>query len=161
MVFHRDSNKKRSADIGTFPFKKWEEFPTLKSLKDERLKREARELKLLKEKISTLLEETENCIAQGKVKEAKQSLYSLRDKIVRIKDVVIRQRYIQAQDALTKLEDALEQKRIARLAEEQRRKMKRHVRGKKNRNESKESRNARKKNFVETAGRSGQVCRRG
>lgn len=106
-------------------------------------------MKLLKEKISTLLEETENCIAQGKVKEAKQSLYSLRDKIVRIKDVVIRQRYIQAQDALTKLEDALEQKRIARLAEEQRRKMKRHVRGKKNRNESKESRNARKKNFVE------------
>lgn len=105
-----------------FHSKKWEEFPTLKSLKDERLKREARELKLLKEKISTLLEETENCIAQGKVKEAKQSLYSLRDKIVRIKDVVIRQRYIQAQDALTKLEDALEQKRIARLAEEQRRK---------------------------------------
>lgn len=105
-----------------FHSRKWEEFPTLKSLKDERLKREAHELKLLKEKISTLLEEAENRIAQGKAKEAKQSLFFLRDKITRIKDVAIRQRYSQAQDALSKLEDALEQKRIARLAEEQRRK---------------------------------------
>lgn len=105
-----------------FHSRKWEEFPTLKSLKDLRLKRESHELKLLKEKISTLLEEAENCIAQGKAKEAKRSLYSLRDKIIRIKDVSIRQRYTQAQVALTKLEDALEQKRIAQLAEEQRRK---------------------------------------
>lgn len=95
---------------------------TLKSLKDERLKREAHELKLLKEKISTLLREAEKRIAQGKAIEAKQSLLSLRDKMVRIKDAAIRQRYTQAQDALTKLEDTLEQKRIARLAEEQRRK---------------------------------------
>lgn len=105
-----------------FHSRKWEEFPTLKSLKDERLKREAHELKLLKEKVSTLLEEAENRIAQGKAKEAKQSLSFLRDKIARIKDVAIRQRYSQAQDALSKLEDALEQKQIARLAEKQRRK---------------------------------------
>lgn len=105
-----------------FHSRKWEELPTLKSLKDERLKREAHELKLLKEKISTLLREAEKRIAQGKAIEAKQSLLSLRDKMVRIKDAAIRQRYTQAQDALTKLEDTLEQKRIARLAEEQRRK---------------------------------------
>lgn len=105
-----------------FHSRKWEDFPTLKSLKDERVEREARELKLLKEKISTLLKDVENHIAQGKAKEAKQSLLSLRDKMVRIKDAAIRQRYTQAQDALTKLEDTLEQKRIARLAEEQRRK---------------------------------------
>lgn len=79
-------------------------------------------MKLLKEKISTLLEEAENCIAQERAKEAKQCLYSLLDKIVRIEDVSIRQRYTQTQDALAKLEDALEQKRIARfqLAEEER-----------------------------------------
>lgn len=105
-----------------FHSRKWEEFPTLKSLKDERLKREEYELKLLKEKISTLLEETEKHIVQGKTKEAKQSLYSLHDKITWIKDVAIRQRYTQAQGALTKLENTLEQKRIAQLAEEQRRK---------------------------------------
>mgnify|MGYP000145040496 CR=1 FL=1 len=105
-----------------FHSRKWEEFPTLRLLKDERLKREEHELKLLKEKISTLLEETENHIIQGKAKEAKQSLYSLCDKITRIKDVAIRQRYTQAQGALTKLENTLEQKRIAQLAEEQRRK---------------------------------------
>lgn len=105
-----------------FHSRKWEEFPTLKSLKDERLTREAHDLKLLKEIISTLLEEAENHIAQGKAKEAKQSLYSLHDKIIRIKDVAIRQRYTKAREALTKLEDALERKRIAQLAEEQRRK---------------------------------------
>lgn len=63
-----------------FHSRKWEELPTLKSLKDERLKREAHELKLLKEKISTLLREAEKRIAQGKAIEAKQSLLSLRDK---------------------------------------------------------------------------------
>lgn len=105
-----------------FHSRKWEEFPTLKSLKEERLKRETQELKLLKEKISTLLEEAENHIVQGKANDAKQSLYSLRDKISRINDVAIRQRYIQAQSALTKLENTLEQKRIVQLAEEQRRK---------------------------------------
>lgn len=105
-----------------FHSRKWKELLTLKSLKDERLKKEAHELKLLKEKISTLLEEAENCIAQERAKEAKQCLYSLLDKIVRIEDVSIRQRYTQTQDALAKLEDALEQKRIARfqLAEEER-----------------------------------------
>lgn len=99
-----------------------EPLSTLKSLKVERLKKEAHELKLLKEEITALLKNTENTIAQGKVKEAKHCLCSVRNKIVRIKDVAIRQRYSQAQDALTKLEDTLEQKRIAQLAEEQRRK---------------------------------------
>ena len=106
-----------------FHSRKWsEELLTLKSLKDERVKREEYELKLLEEKVLTSLKEAESSIAQGKAKEAKQSLYSLRDKIARIKDVNIRQRYIQAKNALTKLEDTLEQKRIAQLADEQRRK---------------------------------------
>ena len=105
-----------------FHSRKWKELLTLKSLKDERLKKEAHELELLKEEFLTLLKEFENCIAQERAKEAKKCLYSLRDKIARIKDVAIRQRYTQAQDALTKLEDTLEQKRIAQLAEEQKRK---------------------------------------
>lgn len=105
-----------------FHSRKWKELLTLKSLKNERLKKEAHELELLKEEFLTSLKEFENCIAQERAKEAKKCLYSLRDKIVRIKDVAIRQRYTQAQDALTKLEDTLEQKRIAQLAEEQKRK---------------------------------------
>lgn len=105
-----------------FPIRKLEESPTLKSLKFERLKKEAHEIKLLKEEISTLLKDTDNAIAQGKVKGAKESLSVVRNKIVRVKDAEIRKHYIQAQEALTKLENILEQKRLARLKEEQERK---------------------------------------
>lgn len=96
--------------------------PALKSLKIERLRKEAYELKLLKEEITTLLKDTESFIAQGKVKDAKGALCAVRNKIVRIKDVDIRKHYIQAQEILTKLENTLEQKRLARLKEEQERK---------------------------------------
>lgn len=102
-----------------FPVRKLEELPTLKSLKIERLRKEAYELKLLKEEITTLLKDTESFIAQGNVKDAKGALYAVRNKIVRIKDTDIRKHYIQAQEALTKLENTLEQKRLARLKEEQ------------------------------------------
>lgn len=105
-----------------FLVRKIEESPTLKSLKFGRLKKEAHELKLLKEEISTLLKDTDNAIAQGKVKGAKESLSVVRNKIVRVKDTEIRKHYIQAQEALTKLENTLEQKRLARLKEEQERK---------------------------------------
>ncbi len=99
-----------------------EDIPTLKAIKVDRLKKEAHEQNLLKEEITALLNKTEIAIAQGKIKEAKQSLCSVRNIIVIIKDVVLRQRYIQAQDTLTNLEDTLEQKRITQLAEEQSRK---------------------------------------
>ncbi|WP_315276286.1 hypothetical protein [Prevotella histicola] len=90
-----------------FPIRKLEELPTLKSLKIERLKKEAHEFKLLKEEITTLLMDTESFITQGKVKDA---LDAVRNKIIRIKDANIRKHYIQAQEALTKLENTLEKK---------------------------------------------------
>lgn len=105
-----------------FPIRKLEELPTLKSLKIERLKKEAHEFKLLKEEITTLLKDTESFITQGKVKDAKEALDAVRNKIVRIKDANIRKHYIQAQEALTKLENTLEKKRLARVKEEQERK---------------------------------------
>lgn len=115
----QESNRKTPI---IFLIRKLEELPTLQSLKIERLKKEAHELKLLKEEITTLLTTAENTIAQGKVKEAKESLSVVRNKIVRIKDADIRKHYIQAQEALIKLENTLEQKRLARLKEEQERK---------------------------------------
>ena len=93
-----------------FPIRKLEELPTLKSLKIERLKKEAHEFKLLKEEITTLLMDTESFITQGKVKDAKEALDAVRNKIIRIKDANIRKHYIQAQEALTKLENTLEKK---------------------------------------------------
>lgn len=105
-----------------FPIRKLEKLPTLKSLKIERLKKEAYELKLLKEDIATLLRDAESYITQGKVKDAKGTLCAVRSKIIRIKDTDIRELYIQTQENLTKLEKTLEQKRLARLKEEQERK---------------------------------------
>ena len=59
-------------------------------MKIERLKKEAHEFKLLKEEITTLLMDTESFITQGKVKDAKEALDAVRNKIIRIKDANIR-----------------------------------------------------------------------
>ena len=64
----------------------------------------------MKEEITTLLMDTENFITQGKVKDAKEALDAVRNKIIRIKDANIRKHYIQAQEPLTKLENTLEKK---------------------------------------------------
>lgn len=112
----QESNQ-RTSEI--FHAKNLGELPTLKSLKDERLKKEVYKLQLLKEEVLALLKNAENHIAHSKADKAQQSLCSANSKIVRVKDAFVKQRYIQIQNSLTELEYRLEQERLARLAEKQ------------------------------------------
>ena len=101
---------------------KFENTPSLQALKDERLRKEAHELKVREEKAKSLLNKLEILITQRKFQEAKQIMDEITHEIVRIKDSVIRKQYTDIQTSLSELERELEHERLVKLAEEQKRK---------------------------------------
>ena len=107
--------------ICTYEAYKFGEILNLKKLKDERLKREARELKMLEDEVKALLSNIEQFIEQRKAEEAKGALDNVLVKIVKVKDASIRQTHQQLQNRFTNLVAELEREELARLAEEQRR----------------------------------------
>ena len=114
----------RKIELQTHVFspRKFENIPSLQVLKDERLKKEAHELKVREEKTKSLLNKLETLIAQRKFQEAKQIMDEITREIVRIKDLIIRKRYTDIQKSLSELERELEHERLVKLAEEQKRK---------------------------------------
>ena len=114
----------RKIELQTHVFspRKFENIPSLQVLKDERLKKEAHELKVREEKTKSLLNKLETLIAQRKFQEAKQIMDEITHEIVRIKDSIIRKRYTDIQKSLSELERELEHERLVKLAEEQKRK---------------------------------------
>ena len=114
----------RKIELQTHVFspRKFENIPSLQVLKDERLKKEAHELKVREEKTKSLLNKLETLIAQRKFQEAKQIMDEITREIVRIKDSIIRKRYTDIQKSLSELERELEHERLVKLAEEQKRK---------------------------------------
>lgn len=105
-----------------FSPRKFENIPSLQTLKDERLRKEAHELKVREERTKSLLDKLETLIAQRKFQEAKQIMDEITHEIVRIKDSVLRKRYTDIQKSLSELERELEHERLVKLAEEQKRK---------------------------------------
>lgn len=101
---------------------KLENISSLQALRDERLRKEAHELKVREEKVKSLLNKLETVIAQRKFHEAKEIMNKITHEIVRTKDSAIRKRYTDIQKSLSVLERELEHERLAWLAEEQKRK---------------------------------------
>lgn len=94
---------------------------TLKELKEERLKREAHELKVIEDSVKVLLIDAESLIKKRNAEDAKRKLSTALEKIVKVKDSSIRQRLLHLQICLDKLFTELKQEELARLAEERRR----------------------------------------
>lgn len=105
-----------------FSPRKFENIPSLQALKDERLKKEAHELKVREEKAKSLLNKLEILITQRKFQEAKQIMDEITHKIVRTQNSSIRKQYTLLQKSLSELERELEHERLVKLAEEQKRK---------------------------------------
>ena len=105
-----------------FSPRKFENIPSLQTLKDERLRKEAHELKVREERTKSLLYKLETLIAQRKFQEAKQIMDEITHEIVRIKDSIIRKLYTDIQKSLSELERELEHERLVKLAKEQKRK---------------------------------------
>ncbi len=95
---------------------------SLKRLKEERLQKEAHELKLLEEVAMQSLTNIERSINGRRKDEAKAILDEILDKIAKVKDSSIRQKYQDLQNRYAKLVAELEREELARLAEEKRRK---------------------------------------
>lgn len=114
----------RKVELQTHVFlpHKFENIPSLQALKEERLRKEAYELKVREEKAKSLLNKLETLIAQRKSQEAKQIMDEITLEIVRTKDLGIRKQYTHLQISLSELERKLEHERLVRLAEEQKRK---------------------------------------
>ena len=111
--------KKDELQTHVFSPRKFENIPSLQSLKNERLRKEAHELKVREEKAKSLLDKLETLIAQRKFQEAKQIMDEITHEIVRIKDSAIRKQYTVLQESLSELERVLEHERIVKLTEEQ------------------------------------------
>lgn len=115
-------SRKDGLQTRVFSPRKFENIPSLQALKDERLRKEAHELKVREEKAKSLLNKLEILIAQRKFQEAKQIMDEITHEIVRIKNSVIRKQYTDIQKSLSELERELEHERLIKLAEEQNRK---------------------------------------
>ena len=113
---------KDELQIRVFSPRKFENMPSLQTLKNERLRKEAHELKVREEKVKSLLNNIEIFIAQQKFREAKLTMNEITHEIVRTKDLTIRKQYIVLQKSLYELEKKLEHERLVKLAEEQKRK---------------------------------------
>lgn len=105
-----------------FSPRNFENIPSLRTLKAERLRKEAHELKVQEEKVKSLLNKLEAFIAQRKFQEAKQITNEITHEIVRTKDLSLRKQHRTLLSSLTELERELEQERLIRLAKEQERK---------------------------------------
>lgn len=100
---------------------KFRKVSTLKELKEERLKKEAHELKVLEDSVKVLLIDVESLIKKRNAEDAKRKLGTALEKIVKVKDSSIRQRLLHLQICLDKLLTELKQEELVRLAEERRR----------------------------------------
>lgn len=98
------------------------EILNLKTLKDERLKKETHELKMLEDEVNALLTSIERAINGRRAEEAKITFDKVLDKIVKVKDPSIRQKHQDLQKRHSRLVADLEREELARLAEEKRRK---------------------------------------
>ena len=83
------SEEKRQIEV--FRAYKFGEILNLKALKEERLKKEAHELKMLEDEVKSILTSIERAINGRKAEEAKASLDKILDKIVKVKDSSIRE----------------------------------------------------------------------
>lgn len=92
----------------------------LKALKEERLRKEAKELKILEEEVKSLLTSIERAINGRRAEEAKTNLDKTLEKIVKVRDTSIRQKHQELQDRYAILIADLEREELARLAEEKR-----------------------------------------
>lgn len=92
----------------------------LKALKEERLRKEAHELKILEEEIKSLLTSIERAINGRRAEEAKSNLDKTLEKIVKVRDASIRQKHQELQGRYANLIAELEREELARLAEEKR-----------------------------------------
>jgi len=102
--------------------RKFEVTINLKALKEERLRREAHELKAYEDEVKSLLYEVERQIGQRNADDTKITLALILEKIVKTKDVEIRQRYQLLQSRFNNLVLELEREELARQAEVKRRK---------------------------------------
>lgn len=100
---------------------KFSKVSTLEELKEERLKKEAHELKVLEDSVKVLLIDVESLIKKRNAEDAKRKLSTALEKIVKVKDSSIRQRLLHLQICLDKLLTELKQEELVILAEERRR----------------------------------------
>ena len=115
-------SQKDELQTRVFSPRKFENIPSLQTLKDDRLRKEAHELKVQEEKVKLLLDKLETFIAQQKLQDANQIMDVITHEIVRTKEPSIRRKYTFLQKSLAELERKLEHERLVRLAEEQKRK---------------------------------------
>lgn len=94
----------------------------LKALREERLRKEAHELKILEEEVKSLLTNIERAINGRRAEEAKTNLDKTLEKIIKVKDTSIRLKHQELQSRYANLVAELEREKLARLAEERRRK---------------------------------------
>lgn len=120
--FLSDNLKTKSKSIKLYCAYKFENITNLKALKEERLRKEARRLKVFEDGVKSLLDNIERQIDLRNTDYAKNELSAILEKIVKVKDSGIRQRYQQLQTRLSNLIDELKREELARLAEEKHRK---------------------------------------
>lgn len=112
---------KERATNNIFQAYKFSKVLTLKELKEERLKKEVHELKVLEDSIKVSLTNIESLIKERKAEDAKRKLSTTLERIVKVKDPSIRQRLLHLQICLDKLQIELKQEELSRQAEERRR----------------------------------------
>lgn len=113
-------------DVSSNVFRAYEirDFLTLKELKEERLKKEARELQILEESVKVALTEIALLVKERKVDDARRKLNTILAKRLKVKNLSIRQEFRDVQSSIYKLEKErqieLEKETQNRLAEERR-----------------------------------------
>lgn len=116
--------RKDELQIRLFLPRKFQDIPSLQSLKRERLRKEARALKVQEEKVKSLLCKLEIFIRQRKFQESKQMMNEITHEILSTKDPAIRKHYIVLQKSFSELYKELENEKHIKFVEEQKRKEK-------------------------------------
>lgn len=114
------SKEEERKPIEVYRTYKFGEISSLKVLKEERLKKEAYELKMLEDKVNAILTSIEKDINGRRAESANALLNKVLDKIVKVKSPLIRQKYQQLRSRYSQLVAELEREELARLAEERR-----------------------------------------
>lgn len=114
------AGEKRAVEV--FNAHKFGDVLNLKALKEERLRKEAREQKILEEEVKSLLTSIERSINGRRAEEAKTNLDKTLEKIIKVKDTSIRLKHQGLQSRYANLVAELEREELARVAEERRRK---------------------------------------
>ena len=96
------------------------EILSLSNLREERLNKEARVIKIIEDAVKSKLDDADYFIKQQNSKDAQKALDDIIEKIVQVKDPELHQRYQYLQTNLSNLIAKLEQEKLVRLAEERR-----------------------------------------